>query len=189
VVIEHIVVFVENTDYAGDTMKRFKRELLVAILAACFALATGPMPLAGQDSASGLLFRWQVRIDYQNEITTQEYLFYRDGLLILKSSTGTVTYLRGTSDPVAFANLKKVFTDNRIGFVKSDECITSVNPYPTGASFEAVVTWFGKNGRQNRFSYASGGFEACPPEVDAIALAIEVNTQKSRDTDVVQTVP
>ncbi len=143
---------------------------------------------AAQDTLAGLLVRSQLTVDYEGKTTFYEELFYRDGLVVTRSTAGNMAfYGRGSLSAENLASLKRLLNDSRVGVIVADPGCLTASPLPTGASFSGALTWFGKNGRQNHLTFSSSGFPHCPADLTDLFLGVVALPVDSSDS--ITTVP
>jgi hypothetical protein len=142
---------------------------------------------ASQDPASGLLLRFQMTIDYDG-VSTSEVLFYRDGLVITRSTAdGTTSYGRGSLNAANLDTLRSLLNVNHVGLISVPPGCKLPSPFPTEAIFAGTLTWFGRNGRSNYLAFGQPGDHGCP--TDLINLFFGVYDLDVDYTDVITTVP
>lgn len=156
------------------------------LLAACSLL---PQSVRAA-SPGGLLLRWQDHVEYEL-VSDSEALIYSDGLVIwksMRSGEDLVTLSRGLADPLALARLKQALSDNRVGLLRANGCKPASND-PTGFHYTAVLTWFGKAGRQNRLEINTNPVTICSAEVNNVVFALDEFWRHITYVELVQTNP
>jgi hypothetical protein len=159
---------------------------VLAIVIGIVLLGSGQLA-AAQDPVSGLLLRFQMTIDY-DEVSTSEVLFYRDGLVVTRSTAGgTAYYGRGSLSAANLDTLRSLLNVNHVGLISAPPGCKLPSPLPTGAIFDGALTWFGRNGRSNYLAFGKPGDDGCP--TDLINLFFGVYDLDVDYTDVITTVP
>jgi hypothetical protein len=129
--------------------------------------------VATQDPVAGLLVRVQyTTVELGGTKTFQEYLFYRDGAVLVKLvSEGTVRYLRGSLSAQNLAQLKQSLSDNHAGLIVATPGCKVPSPTPNTVSLnDGTLTWFGRNGRQNYLTVNGPRGDNCPAELTILFL-------------------
>ncbi len=145
----------------------FGKACLVLLAGGWFFMLAPGCAEAAQDFTTGLLIRIQINLNYQG-LTSLEYLYYRDGLVVTRSADdATAYYLRGALAPGDLVRLKTLLSENRVGFISAHGCKVS-DPFPNGSSFDGALTWFGRNGRQTYLTFGNPGDGLCSVELNTL---------------------
>ena len=147
------------------------------------------------EPAPGLLLRCQLRWELEELGAVSEALIYRDGLVVVRGvftkGFDLAFISRGVAATAALEALKRQLGEKRIGAQVATDCL-AVNPFPTGADFHAVLTWFGRDSRQNRLEFSNAGLgdpEPCNSDINSIFLGVHSFLADVPYSDRVQTLP
>ena len=171
-------------------MIRAFTKLVPAVLFLFTALAA-----QAAEPAASLLLRLQGTAFDELSGTTfsSEDLIYRDGLVISRTTASLsghdpwITYGRAKAPAEALQELKAALSANHVGLIHAPPGCKAVNLEPDVISRAFDLTWFGKNNRQNRFSFSSIGVDVCPQEINNLFIAIDAFFRKLVTQDSVRT--
>lgn len=144
--------------------------LMVSVLAFCI-----PTARAQQSSPDSLLLLVET-----TSVTTascgganSEFQAFRDGLVIGRSveEDGELLLLRAPGTLAHLQQLAGELLTHRVGFATGDCTVPITTP---NATFEATITWFGRNSRRNSFTVGNGGGAGplCGADTEALYRAI-----------------